>query len=145
MPDGGEQLMTNDLSNSNISRHLWAGRIVTGLVVLFMLFDCSIKLMKLPAAVVGTVQLGYPESLVRVIGTILLVCTIFYVIPQTEVFGGILLTGYLGGAIASTMRAGKPLGYDLFPLIFGVLAWTGLYLRDAKLRQLIPLRSSQKT
>jgi hypothetical protein len=121
---------------------LWAGRIISGLVVLFMLFDSGIKLMKLAPAVEGTAKLGYPVSVVLPIGIVLFVCTVLYAIPRTSILGAILLTGYLGGAVASNVRMGNPLfGYVLFPVYVGVLLWLGLFLRDARLRALIPLRS----
>jgi len=121
---------------------LWAGRIISGLVVLFMLFDSGIKLMKLAPAVEGTAKLGYPVSVVLPIGIVLFVCTVLYAIPRTSILGAILLTGYLGGAVASNVRMGNPLfGYVLFPVYVGVLLWGGLFLRDARLRALIPLRS----
>jgi hypothetical protein len=121
---------------------LWAGRMISGLVVLFMLFDSGIKLMKLAPAVEGTAKLGYPVSVVLPIGIVLFVCTVLYAIPRTSILGAILLTGYLGGAVASNVRMGNPLfGYVLFPVYVGVLLWLGLFLRDARLRALIPLRS----
>jgi hypothetical protein len=121
---------------------LWSGRIMSGLVVLFMLFDSAIKLMKLAPAVEGTARLGYPVSLVLPIGIVLLVCTVLYAIPRTSILGAILLTGYLGGAVASNVRMSNPLfGYVLFPVYVGALLWLGLFLRDARLRVLIPLRS----
>ena len=121
---------------------LWAGRLFSGLVVLFMLFDSSIKLMKLAPAVEGTAKLGYPVSVVLSIGIVLFVCTVLYAIPRTSILGAILLTGYLGGAVASNVRVENPLfGYVLFPVYVGVLLWLGLFLRDVRLRALIPLRS----
>jgi len=121
---------------------LWAGRVFSGLVVLFMLFDSSIKLMKLAPAVEGTAKLGYPVSVVLSIGIVLFVCTVLYAIPRTSILGAILLTGYLGGAVASNVRVENPLfGYVLFPVYVGVLLWLGLFLRDVRLRALIPLRS----
>src|SRR5260370_13244586 len=120
---------------------LWAGSIMSGLVVLFMLFDSAIKLMKLAAAVEGTGRSGYPVSLVLPIGIVLFVCTVLYAMPRTSILGAILLTGYLGGAVASNVRMGNPLfGYVLFPVYVGVLLWVGLFLRDVRLRALIPLR-----
>lgn len=127
----------------NLPAGLWIGRIFNLIVVLFMLFDCSIKLAKLPAAVVGTVELGYPANLVPVIGAILLVCVILYAVPQTAVLGAIFLTGYLGGAVASTMRVGKPVGFDLFPVCVALLLWMGLYLREPMMRALVPLRTRE--
>ena len=89
----------------------------------------------------GTVHLGYPQNLVVEIGIILLACTVLYIIPRTCVLGAILLTGYLGGAVASQLRIGEPLfGYVLFPVYIGILAWGGIYLREARLRALIPLQ-----
>ena len=123
----------------------WAGRIICTLVVLFLLFDCSIKLVRLAPAVAGTIQLGYPVSLVRVIGFILLVCTVLYTIPRTSVIGAILLTGYLGGAVASQLRIGEPLfSFVLFPVYIGALVWVGLFLRDEGLRALVPLRKPKR-
>ena len=90
----------------------------------------------------GSIQLGYPESVVFGIGAILLVSTALYAIPRTSVLGAILLTGYLGGAIATHVRVGSPLfGYTFFPIYVGIILWTGLYLRDARPRALIPLRA----
>jgi DoxX-like family len=121
---------------------LWAGRVFSGLVVLFMLFDSSIKLMKLAPAVEGTAKLGYPVNVVLSIGILLFACTVLYAIPRTSILGAILLTGYLGGAVASNVRVSNPLfGYVLFPVYVGVLLWLGLFLRDVRLRALIPLRS----
>jgi hypothetical protein len=121
---------------------LWAGRIISGLVVLFMLFDSGLKLVRAKPAIEGTVKLGYPTEAVFIIGVILLICTILYVVPRTAVLGAILLTGHLGGAVASNFRVSNPLlGYTLFPVYVGVLLWLGLYLRDARLRALVPLRS----
>jgi len=120
---------------------LWAGRIISTLVVLFLLFDSLIKVMKLPPAIEGTTRLGYPESLVFGLGLLELICVVLYVIPRTSIFGAILLTGYLGGAVATNLRAGNPLfTYILVPVYFGVLIWAGLFFRDSQLRALIPLR-----
>lgn len=94
-----------------------------------------------PAPVVeATVRLGYPESVIVPLGFVLLVCTVLYLIPLTSVLGAILLTGYLGGAVATHVRAGEGLFSLVFPIIFGVLIWLGLYLRDDRLRALVPLR-----
>jgi hypothetical protein len=121
---------------------LWAGRIISALVVLFMLFDGIIKILKLAPAVEGTVALGYPAAVVLPLGIVALVCTAFYVIPRTSILGAILLTGYLGGAVASNLRVGSPLfGYILFPVYIGVLVWGGLFLRDDQLRAMIPVRN----
>ena len=117
---------------------LWAGRAITALVVLFMLFDAIIKIIKHPAAMEGTAQLGYPVSVVFPLGIVVLVCTAAYAIPRTSVLGAILLTAFLGGATATQVRVGS-LSY-LFPIGLGVLVWAGLFLRDDNLRALIPVR-----
>lgn len=123
-------------------KKLWAGRIISGVAILFLLFDSVIKILKLAPAVQGTLQLGYPESVVIGIGIVLLVCTVLYAIPRTAILGAILLTGYLGGAVATHVRVGNPLfGYVLFPVYLGILIWAGILLRDDRLRVLIPLRS----
>ena len=120
---------------------LWTGRIMSALPALFLLVDAVGKLMKPAAVVEGTVQLGYPESVLLGLGIVLLACTVLYVIPRTAVLGAILLTGYLGGAIATHVRVGSPLfSHILFPVYLAVLIWGGLYLRDERLRALIPLR-----
>jgi DoxX-like protein len=117
---------------------LWAGRIMSGLVVLFLLFDTLIKVLKLAPAVDGTTALGYPATVVRGIGIIELVCLVLYVIPRTSVLGAILLTGYLGGAIATHVRVGSPfLTHTLFPIYVALLIWGGLFLRDDRLQRLI--------
>jgi len=124
------------------SKRLWIGRILSVLIIAFLLVDGIMKVMKARVAVEGSIQLGYPESVVFGIGAILLVSTALYAVPQTSVLGAILLTGYLGGAIATHVRVGSPLfGYRFFPIYVGVVLWAGLYLRDARLRALIPLRA----
>ncbi len=123
-------------------KSIWAGRILSGLVVLFLIPDGIIKFIK-PAPVVETsAHLGLPLSLANTLGILLLVCTAIYAFPRTSVLGAILLTGYLGGAVATHLRVGDPLfSHILFPTYLGVLLWLGLYLRDDRLRALIPLRS----
>jgi hypothetical protein len=121
------------------TKSIWAGRIVSALAALLLLVDAVMKVLKERAAVEGTIQVGYPESSVVGIGVALLVSTLFYMIPQTSVLGAILLTGYLGGAIATNVRINAPLfGNILVPVYVGVLVWGGLYLRDDRLRVLIP-------
>jgi hypothetical protein len=117
---------------------LWVGRIISGLVVLFMLFNSVIGLMQPPMAVQGMIHLGYPVHLGTPIAVVMLVCTLIYAIPQTAFLGALLLTGYLGGATASHVRIGEPF---FFPIVVGVLVWAGLFLRVDRLRALIPLRS----
>ena len=112
----------------------WIGRIVSTLAALFMAFDSVIKLLELAPAVEATTLLGYPVHLVAVIGLIQLGCLAAYVIPRTSLLGAILLTGYLGGAVASQVRAEMPLFPIVFPLIMGALLWGSLLLRDEQLR-----------
>jgi uncharacterized membrane protein YphA (DoxX/SURF4 family) len=117
---------------------LWTGRVMSTLPVLMLLMSAVMKLMKPPAVVEGFTKFGFPEHLILVIGVIELVCTIVYIIPQTAVIGAILLTGYMGGAIVTHLRAGDPV---FIQIIFGIVIWGGIYLRDPRLRKLIPLRS----
>ena len=119
---------------------VWAGRILSALAVLFLLFDGVTKIMKAAPVLQASAQLGYPVSLIVSIGAVLLICTGIYAIPRTSVLGAILLTGYLGGAVASQARIGNPLFETLFPIIFGALIWAGIFLREDRLRALIPLR-----
>ncbi len=120
---------------------LWTGRIISGLVVLFLLFDGITKLMKVAPVLEASAQLGYPVSTIVGIGITALVCTVVYAIPQTSVLGAILLTGYLGGAVASNVRIGNPMFNTLFPIVFAALMWLGILLREDRLRTLIPLRT----
>jgi hypothetical protein len=121
---------------------LWTGRIMSALVVLFMLLDGVSHLLKPKQVVDAFVRIGFPVSLSVPIGVILLVCVVLYAIPRTSILGAILLTGYLGGAVVTNLRAGSSLfGETLFPVYFGILVWGGLYGRDARLRALIPFRS----
>lgn len=99
------------------------------------------KLVKPAPVVEATVKLGYPESVILGIGVVLLICTILYLLPKTAVLGAILLTGYLGGAVATHVRVAEGWFSILFPVIFGVLLWGGLWLRDERLQKLIPLQS----
>ena len=120
---------------------LWTGRVLSGLAVLFLLFDSAAKLLEIPPAVAGTEQLGYPADIVFTLGAILLSCVIVYVIPRTSVLGAVLLTGYLGGAVASHVRIGSPLfTHVLFGVYLGLILWGGLWLRDRSLRGLLPFR-----
>jgi uncharacterized membrane protein (UPF0182 family) len=118
----------------------WSGRILSILIVLLMLFDGISKLMKPPSVVQGFVQSGWPITLLVTLGVIALVCTVLYAIPSTAVLGAILLTGYLGGATATNLRTGLPLIQILMPVIFGILVWLALFLREDRLRGLIPLK-----
>jgi hypothetical protein len=120
---------------------LWTGCIMSALPALFLFVDGVGKLVKPAPVVAGTVELGYPESVLLGLGIVLLACTVLYVIPRTAILGAILLTGYLGGAVATHVRVGSPLfTHILFPVYVAVLLWGGLYLRDERLRALIPMR-----
>lgn len=123
------------------AKALWTGRILSGLVVLFLLFDGAIKLVPIDAVTDSLTQLGYPVDLARGLGILVLVCTLLYVVPRTSVLGAILLTGLLGGAIATHLRVGSPIfSHLLFGAYLGVMVWGGLFLRDERVRALIPLR-----
>jgi hypothetical protein len=122
------------------NKQLWTGRILSGLPAAFMLFDGSMKLFKPAPVVKATLQLGYAESVIVGLGIVLLASTLLYLIPRTALLGAVLLTGYLGGAVASNVRAGQPLFNIVFPIVFGALLWGGLWLRDQRLRVLLPLR-----
>jgi hypothetical protein len=121
----------------------WGGRVMCGLPALFLLVYGAMKLVKPAPVVTATVELGYPESVIVPLGVVLLASTVLYLVPRTAVLGAILLTAYLGGAVATHLRVGNPmLTHTLFPVFFGALLWGGLYLRDARLRALLPLRTS---
>ena len=119
---------------------LWAGRILSGLLVLFMIFDGVTKIMKVPQVMSATAKLQFPAALIPAIGAIALICTALYAIPRTAVLGAVLLTGYLGGAVLIQWRVGNPVFETIFPVIFGILVWGGLFLREPRLRALIPFR-----
>lgn len=120
---------------------LWTGRVITGPVALFLAFDSAIKLMQLDVVREAMQPLGYPDHLGLVIGIIEAICLVLYVVRQTAVLGAILITGVLGGAIAAHLRVGDPLfSHVLFGVYVGILAWGGLWLRDERLRALMPLR-----
>lgn len=120
---------------------LWAGRVLSALPALFLLVDATMKLVKPAPVVEATAELGYPESVILPLGIVLLVCTVLYLIPRTSVLGAILLTGYLGGAVATHVRVGGGAFPVVFPVILGTLLWGGLYLRDERLRSLVPWHS----
>ncbi len=121
----------------SISRkQLWTGRVLSGVASAFFLMDGAMKLAKPAPVVQATLQLGYPESTILGIGIVLLVCTVLYLIPRTALLGAVLLTGYLGGAVASHVRVSAPWFNILFPVFFGCVVWAGLYLRDRRLRSI---------
>jgi hypothetical protein len=125
---------------SSISKTLVAGRVVSALVVLMLLADSFAKIMKATPVLTAQAELGFPDPLTVSIGFVLFVCTCVYAIPRTGILGAILLTGYLGGAVAVKLRIGDSLfGQVLFPVYIGVMVWGGLFLREGRLRALIPL------
>jgi hypothetical protein len=119
---------------------LWAGRVLAGLAVLFMLLDAAGKFIKPPQVVQACERLGIPVHLSPILGVLLTISTLLYAFPRTAVFGAVLLTGYLGGAISIHLRAGSSLFEIVFPAIMGVLVWAGIYLRDTRLRSVFPIR-----
>lgn len=137
--------MQSDLKNGSVSKaSLWTGRIMSGVVVLFMLFDSITKIIKADQVLKASTQLGYPAGTIPVIGILLLICVIIYIIPYTSILGAVLLTGYLGGAVASNLRIETPLFSNiLFPVYMGILAWGGIFLRDVYLRRFFPLRKTE--
>ena len=117
------------------------GTVLTTLAAIFLAFDTVMKVLKLGPAVEGTVVLGYPVESVQRIGLVELMCLVLYLVPRTSVLGALLLTGYLGGAIATHVRIGNPLfTHILFPIYVALFVWGGLYLRDTRLRDVLPLR-----
>jgi hypothetical protein len=130
-----------DIQPASIPKwRFWAGYTLSTLGSLFLLLDGVMKLLKPAQVVEKTIELGYPESVIVGLGVVLLTCTILYLIPRTAVLGAILLTGYLGGAVASHVRHEDGAFAVLFPVFFGAVLWGGLVLRDARLRALLPLR-----
>ena len=116
----------------------WSGRTLSAIAILFLSFDIVMKLMQHPMAVQGTKQLGYPASMILPLGIIELIALILYLIPRTSLFGVIIWTGYLGGAVATHVRIGDPLfSHILFPTYVAALLWGGLVLRDARYRSLL--------
>lgn len=126
---------------SGSKTQLWIGRILTALTVLFLLFDGVTHVLQIPPVMDAFKQLGYPASVALEIGIVELVCLVLYIIPSTSVLGAILLTGYLGGAVATNLRIDAPLFSNvLFPVYVSLFIWGGLYLRDERLRALFPLQ-----
>ncbi|MGV9870283.1 DoxX family protein [Rhodococcus koreensis] len=118
-----------------------AGSIISGLVVLFLLYDSLIHIANIQMVREAMAELGFAENLNRVIGVVLLVCLALYVVPATSILGAVLLTGYLGGAVATNMLTEQPIAsVTLFPIYVGILVWGGLYLRDPRVRSIMPVR-----
>ena len=117
---------------------LWTGRVISILAAAMLLFGAAMLLSNSAQAVEGMTKYGYPASAARWIGVAALASALLYLIPQTAVLGAVLMTGYLGGAVATHVRAGEQF---ILPVIFGMVVWAGLVLRDRRLRALLPLRS----
>ncbi len=116
---------------------LWISYIMSAIPVLMLFMSAGMKISKAPMVIEGFTKMGFPAGVIVPIGIVELICTVIYIIPQTAVLGAILLTGYLGGAIVTHVRADEAF---IGPLAFGVMVWGGLFLRDARIRNLIPLR-----
>lgn len=126
------------MSATPSARAMWAGRVVSGVVVLFLTVDTALKVLRLPVAVEATTQLGYPANAVFTIGVIELVCLGLYLVPRTALLGALLWTGYLGGAVATNVRAATPLFANvLFPVYVAAFLWVGLWLRDPRTRRVV--------
>jgi hypothetical protein len=119
---------------------IWTGRVLSALPVLLLLFSATMKVLHLPPVVEGFGKFGYPESMLTVLGVVEALCAILYVVPRTSGLGAVLCTGYLGGAVATHARIGDP--SFVTPLILGIMVWGGLYLRDDRVRELLPLRKT---
>ncbi len=120
----------------------WAGWALTGIVALFLAMDGAMKLVDVPQVKAATLALGWPQALDRTLGVIEVACLVLYVIPRTALLGAILTTGLLGGAIAAHLRVADPLfSHTLFGVYVGLMTWGGLWLRDARLRELMPVRA----
>jgi DoxX-like family len=140
--NGGKSMQAVNPAGPASKKQLWTGRIITGIVALFLLFDAVTKIIRESNVLQAFARLGYPAGSAVAIGTVLLTCLVIYLIPRTAVLGAILLTGYLGGATDANFRAGNPLFETLFPVIFGALVWAGVFLRERRLRDFVPLRHS---
>ena len=133
-------------NHARSKRALWTGRSISGLAVAFLIFDSVGKLLEVQPVIDGTKRLGYPPDIVFSLGVTLLSCVLAYLIPRTSVLGAVLLTGYLGGAVATHVRVGSPLfTHALFPTYVAALLWGGLMLRDARLRAFLPWRDRSRS
>ena len=129
--------LSNNLEAGISKSRLWSGRALSTLAILFMALDGGMKLFKPPFVAEATIQLGYPESAIVGIGLALLISTLFYAIPRTAIFGAILMTAYLGGAVASGVRINAPLFNIVFPVVFGVIIWASLAMRNPRLEKVL--------
>jgi hypothetical protein len=122
---------------------VWAGWVISILAVLFLAFDGATKLIKDPHVLSAMADLVFPEQTIVAIGAEILMATVLYAIPRTSVLGALLLTAHLGGAVAVQVRVAHPLFETSFPIIFGVLIWLGIYLREPRLRALVPIKTRE--
>ena len=137
---------TVTINHAGSRRALWTGRIISGLAVAFLVFDSVGKLLGVQPVIDGTRQLGYPPDIVFGLGVTLLSCVLAYLNPRTSVLGAVLLTGYLGGAVATHVRVGNPLfTHVLFPTYVAALLWGGILLRDTQLRAFLPWRKRRRS
>jgi hypothetical protein len=137
LDEEGDKSMQGEIGSHSKTR-LWIGRILTVLLALFLLVDGGMKLFKPPVVVETTIKLGYPESTIVAIGVTLLACTFLYLLPSTSILGAVLLTGYLGGAVATQVRVSAGAFNILFPVFLASLLWAGVWLRDRRLEWLLP-------
>lgn len=125
------------------SGRLWTGRVIAGLIAAFLLLDAAMKFVQPRPVAEAFIRTGWPIGLSMTLGVLLLISTILYLVPRTAVLGALLLTGYLGGAVATNLRLENPLfSHILFPVYFGILVWISLWLRDPRLQALLPLRKN---
>ena len=137
----GTELLATRAGEISAGR-IWVGRSISGLTAAFMLFDAGAKFAKPVQVIDAFARTGWPMGVSSTLGGILLTCTVLYLVPQTSVLGAILLTGYLGGAVATNLRIGNPLlTHTLFPVYFGVLIWIGLWVKDPRLGSMFSLLS----
>ena len=133
-------------THAGSARALWTGRVLSGLAVAFLIFDSVGKLLGVQPVIDGTRQLGYPPEIVFKLGVTLVLCVMTYLVPRTSVLGAVLLTGYLGGAVATHVRVVNPLfTHVLFPTYIAALLWGGLMLRDARLQAFLPWRDRSQS
>lgn len=137
-PANIELSSTSVAPRSSAKKLIWTGRVLSAIPILLMVFSAVMKFLKPPAVVEGFAKYGYPESVITTIATLEILSCLVYLIPRTAVLGAILMTGYLGGATATNVRVGDP-SY-IMTVLLGVFVWAGLFLRDARLRELLPLR-----
>lgn len=137
-----EDMQSSGTASGGSKWMIWTGRALSGLVVVFLVFDSVIKFVKPPAVTETFKEIGWSDNLALPLGIVLLVCTVLYAIPLTSILGAILLTGYLGGAVGAHVRVGDPLfSHILFPVYIGAMVWGGVFLRDERVRALVPWRS----